>query len=67
MGTDEDKSEAPTGKGEEEKRDLERDGQAIENDEEGSPVDEIRKNKGQDAISVEAPTPRPKNAKRRPT
>ena len=67
MGTDEDKSEAPTGKGEEEKRDLERDGQAIKNDEEGSPVDEVGQNEGQDAISVEAPTPRPKNAKRRPT
>ena len=67
MGTDENKSEAPTGKGEEEKRDLERDGQAIEDDEEWSPVNEVRKNEGQDAISVEAPTPRPKNAKRRPT
>ena len=67
MGTDEDKSEAPTGKGEEEKRDLEREGQAIEDDEEWPPVDEVRKNEGQDTISVEAPTPRPKNAKRRPT
>ena len=46
MRTDEDKSEAPTGKGEEEKRDLERDGQAIKDDEEWSPVNEIRKNEG---------------------
>ena len=46
MGTDEDKSEAPTGKGEEEKRDLEREGKAIENDEERSPIDEVRNYKG---------------------
>jgi hypothetical protein len=46
---------------------LEREGQAIENDEEWAPVDEVRKNKGQDAISVEAPVPGSENAQRRPT
>ena len=67
MGTDEDKSEAPTGKGEEKEGDLERDGQAIENDEKGAPVDEVRKNKGQNPIPVQAPVPRSENAQRRPT
>lgn len=46
---------------------MERDGQAIENDEEGPPVDKVRKNKGQNPIPVQAPVPRSENAKRRPT
>ncbi len=46
---------------------MECDGQAIENDEEGSPVDKVRKNEGQDTISVEAPAPGSENAQRRPT
>jgi len=46
---------------------LERDGQAIENDEEGPPVDKVRKNKGQNPIPVQAPVPRSENAQRRPT
>ena len=46
---------------------MECDGQAIENDEKGAPVDKVRKNKGQNPIPIQAPVPGSENAKRRPT
>ncbi len=46
---------------------MECDGQAIENDEKGAPVDKVRKNKGENAIPIQAPVPGSENAKRRPT
>ena len=46
---------------------MECDGQAIENDEKGAPVDKVRKNQWENPIPIQAPVPGSENAKRRPT